>query len=453
MSDNSQSKILILSYYFAPGNLMGAVRPTKLAKYLSREGYNVSVVSSIENKWLFLNNKVKIDEILLQDSKELNIFRPSHSWLFIFLSSIVRFLMNRILVPNKNSIKISDNGNNYKLNFKYKFIKNSMFFMSLLQDIDFTISAFFSKRVRVLAKESSHVISTYGPYSSHFLGFVLKNVFNNNLYWIADFRDPIAQPTDTKFQFKINKWIENRVCEKADRIVSVSDGYSESIVSSRYLYKSSIITNGFDREDLLNVSFKDEYKDNKKDKFIISYTGTTYGGRRDLKPLFSVFKELILDENFFSDRLEFHYAGPESDLISQLARVFGISKIVFTHGILTRNDALILNYNSSLIVVATWNDKDHLGVLPGKFFESLLFNKPLIVLVNCIIGNSEIKRITNAYNLGVTYESVSHDFDYIALKEFITERVVYFNQRSYDNNFLIDKFDYKNIAIEYSKLF
>ena len=37
-------RILIISYFFAPQNAMGAVRPTKLAKYLSRMGHEVTVL-------------------------------------------------------------------------------------------------------------------------------------------------------------------------------------------------------------------------------------------------------------------------------------------------------------------------------------------------------------------------------------------------------------------------
>ena len=37
-------RILIISHFFAPQNAMGAVRPTKLAKYLSRMGHEVTVL-------------------------------------------------------------------------------------------------------------------------------------------------------------------------------------------------------------------------------------------------------------------------------------------------------------------------------------------------------------------------------------------------------------------------
>ena len=40
-----KKRILIISYYFAPQNVIGAVRPTKLAKYLTRMGHEVTVIS------------------------------------------------------------------------------------------------------------------------------------------------------------------------------------------------------------------------------------------------------------------------------------------------------------------------------------------------------------------------------------------------------------------------
>ena len=37
-------RALIISYYFAPQNTIGAIRPTKLAKYLTRLGYDVTEI-------------------------------------------------------------------------------------------------------------------------------------------------------------------------------------------------------------------------------------------------------------------------------------------------------------------------------------------------------------------------------------------------------------------------
>lgn len=449
MSNKTKIQILLISYYFAPGNLMGAVRPTKLAKYFNREGYKVNVISSKDNKWLFLNNEIKIDQTLLTDSIDLNIYRPSQSWLFKFFAYIVKSIMNIFISSQKKtSTNLGSNIKKSPLGFKHYFIKNAMFFMALLQDIDFTICAILSKKVRKLAKESTHIISSYGPYSSHFLAYALKSIYGNKISWIADFRDPIAQPTDSKIQFNINKKIENKICHKANHIVSVSNGYLQSIVNNKFLDKTTVITNGYDIEDLNCIHENNIINE----KFIISYTGTTYGGRRDLKPLFNVIKELEIESSINIDMLEFHYAGPESELVNQLGSRFGIDNKIKIFGNITRNESIRLNNNSNLIVVATWNDKFHLGVLPGKFFESLLFKKPLLILVSGEIGESEIVDITNQFKLGVTYEEAKKDVEYIRLKEFIKSKLLLFNNSPKSDTTNTEKFEYQYIARKYLEL-
>ena len=449
MLNNSHKKILIISYYFAPGNLMGAVRPTKLAKYFNRKGYNVNVICSQENKWLFLNNEIKEDEILLSDSNKLKLVRPNHSLLYKGFAFLVKLIMNLIFSTSKG--KFSNNKENDlkpRIGITHLFVKNAMFIMALLQDFDFTICAIFSKKTRLMVKGSTHMISSYGPYASHFLAYFFKKIYGNKLYWIADFRDPIAQPTDTSVQYILNKWIENKICSKADKIIAVSKGYLETIVDFKFSDKAAVITNGYDNEDLFNAT----KNSGLSKKFIISYTGTTYAGRRDLTPLFLVIKDLLLEKVKNIELLEFHYAGPENNIIDTLALKVGIEKNVHTYGNISRNEAIDLNYNSKLLVVATWNDKEHVGVLPGKFFESLLFKKPLIILVNGKIDKSEIVEITKDFNLGVSYEAINDEIDYYKLKAFLKEQLSNFLDLSKDCQSKVDKFEYQNITCEYEKL-
>ena len=59
-------KVLIVCNHFAPENILGAVRPTKLAKYLNIEGYGITVIAE----------KVEydvIDSTLERDAKNLSI--------------------------------------------------------------------------------------------------------------------------------------------------------------------------------------------------------------------------------------------------------------------------------------------------------------------------------------------------------------------------------------------
>ena len=68
-----QKRILIISYYFAPQNVIGAVRPTKLAKYLTRMGHEVTVISGGG-----LDGKT--DPTLERDLQELKDVRLCKEW-------------------------------------------------------------------------------------------------------------------------------------------------------------------------------------------------------------------------------------------------------------------------------------------------------------------------------------------------------------------------------------
>ena len=59
-------RILIISYFFAPQNAMGAVRPTKLAKYLSRMGHEVTVYEKRKQ--------------LLEAIRYVDLVIPEESW-------------------------------------------------------------------------------------------------------------------------------------------------------------------------------------------------------------------------------------------------------------------------------------------------------------------------------------------------------------------------------------
>ena len=72
-------KILIVSYYFAPQNLIGAVRPTKLAKYLARMGHEVTVICGAGRDGR-IDPTLQRDLAELQDVHLLTEFNPLRYW-------------------------------------------------------------------------------------------------------------------------------------------------------------------------------------------------------------------------------------------------------------------------------------------------------------------------------------------------------------------------------------
>lgn len=84
-------KILIVSYLFAPENAIGALRPTKLAKYLSLKGNTVDIVT--------ISTKTKIDEILVNDMQyPRKINELKHSGFYLAsIQAIENFIQKKML--------------------------------------------------------------------------------------------------------------------------------------------------------------------------------------------------------------------------------------------------------------------------------------------------------------------------------------------------------------------
>jgi glycosyltransferase involved in cell wall biosynthesis len=396
-------KILLLSYYFAPGNIIGAVRFTKLSKYFQHLGCDVTAYCGNGNKWLFLDTQVNHDEILQRDIDNLQIRSVTHSRLYQYLANKFK------ISTNKNSAEVADYEKVsefvlFKNAIKWVIKKNIMLFLSLIQDIDFTVKVFSSKAFRDDIKATDCIVTTYGPYSPHIIGLVLK-VCRTKIQWVADFRDPIHQPSDPVIVAQFHRLLERAVCRYADKLVCVSSGYLESVVAPKYRHKAEVITNGFDTADLDFLISHKESNLIESDNFLISYTGTTYAGRRDLSPLLGVLKKLTEKRILLVENIEFHYAGPEYAYISDLFCKFGLNSILINHGMVPRKQALSINKASAITIVATWDDEGHRGVLPGKLYELMMFNAAVLAMVSTNIGNSEISKILANSERGFCFES------------------------------------------------
>lgn len=443
-------KVILVSYYFAPANIIGAVRFTKLAKYLSKSN-SVTSYCSIENKWLFLESNIGTDKILSKDIHVLDVVNISHSSFYKRFAKLVKIKIN----------STSASGNSQAAGFFENFIsilyyflkKNVMMVLSLLQDIDFVVRTYCCKRFKSDLITADVIVTTYGPYSPHLIGLCCKIFKRSKIRWVADFRDPIYQPTDPFIVSFVHKLIERLVCRFSDHIVCVSQGYLDSIVPKKYAFKSTVITNGYDQEDLSEATPCTNNNIAADGKLIISYTGTTYAGRRNLVPLISSIKRLVNKQLLENNNVEFHYAGPEASFVSSLFESLEMSSILVNHSLVSRTRALELNLASDITIVATWDDEGHRGVLPGKLYELMMFDAAILALVETNIGGSEIRQMLADIPKAFCFESNCEDAPN-QLDEFVIG--IYRSKLHAKNASACEhfsRFSYDNIANKYIELF
>lgn len=412
----SKGKILLISHLFSPNNAIGAVRPTKIAKRLIADGYEVDVFTYGYTDNDSLESELEVTNKYVINNKKIEFKKDSGG----------------AASPQQTS------------GFVYMLKRHYVTYLSQKRGKVF-LNAFKKAYDETLCKNNyDAVFTTFGPLCCIEAGFYVKKK-NPEIKWICDFRDPILVSVTPTLYRPYFKYIQDKACKKADVIVAVSNGYVQRICGDKYKEKTHMIPNGYEKTDLENIDAP-PFSDGK---LHITYVGALYSGKRDLSPIFKAAKELIDENSVDGEKIVFHYAGTDFSVFEAQAKNHGIQNTTENHGRLPRKECLELQYSSHILVLSTWNDKGEEGVFPGKFLEYMLMSKPIIAVVDGSLANSEVKLVMNETNLGVTYEAATANEDFALLKAYI--------KKQYDNvinngetEFLpqkavLDRYNYDNI--------
>jgi len=439
-------KILIITDWFAPENEIASVRTTKLAKYLSMSGYNISVVTKVADL------KIK-DSLLEQDMEYVHeLIRIDRDKFFKLASS---FNMNLRLFLSKKSKNNKKSENKEQIEI---ISVSPTFLENLRRIISFFIKRicdhFFSKKVVSALNGIDYdiVISTYGDFSPHLIASRLKANRKSKFKWIADFRDPVYSGFQLKFLKLFLRKYFNKVSKKADAITAVSQGIFE-IHKNDTTQEGHVITNGYDTDDIKSI-IPFDFK-NQKINFV--YTGALYAGRSDFSPVFNAIHDFIETGVFDINDLAVHYAGKDFRALKKQASNFGMEPILYDHGFVPREQSLSMQSGADILLLASWNCTGYTGVITGKFLEYMMIDKPILSIITGNIPNSEIKKIMQKANNGFCYEQAMRDTDNEKLKDFLLAAYKEFKNGGFiklnPNKEYIEKFNYKNIAKQFESLF
>lgn len=435
-------KILIISRLFSPVNRIGAIRPTKFAKYLKMSGkYIIHVVASTSM------NCSKLDSFLNYDEKEIDIITQiSNSSFIIRLQDYIYRIYQNGYRTNRISVSIPESKcsiiNNIKNWVKY--------LLMLLNEYDY-LKQF--KKLKLDFSEYDFLYSTYSTHANHLIASYIKRK-NKKIRWVADFRDPVYQDSTVPFGFKsYAKKFTMKYCQNADCIMAVSEGCMYNLFIGAYKNKRFILPNGFDPEDKKCLTKESDISN----KFSFAYTGMLYGQRRDLSPLFKVLNELICNGLIDKEKIVFKYAGNEFSSLYNMAEKYGLTEILKDYGQIERKDSLNLQYSSQILVICSWNKKNETGVVPGKLLEYMMIEKPILGIISGNLSGSKVKEIIKKTNTGFAYESANDETDYKLLKTYILNQYNLFIKNGsviYEPiKAEIEKYNYKYLTAQLMSLF
>ena len=266
-----------------------------------------------------------------------------------------------------------------------------------------------------LKKDYDLILSSYGPFGSLWLGSWLRRKGYGRV-WVSDMRDPIVNNMQEKIINRYSRWLERRMLRTAERVVCVSVGeadYFRRIArNDRIRKKIFTVENGYEPAE--------EKQDALADKVLrITYTGMLYLRKSDFTAVLESVGQLLEEGAVSAGGIEIHYAGPQGSEFADAAEKAGVAKAAVNHGMLPRPEALALQQRSDILCVLGWNDHDAQGHLPGKFWEYLRAEKPILSVVSGNLANAELTRRVRELNVGFAYEYITDREDAPQMREYL----------------------------------
>ncbi len=423
-------RLLILCRYFAPENKIGAVRPAKIAKYLARTGkYKITVVTVLP---------YGVDALPYEVTDAgIEIYRVNSGR----LSSFLHFEKK-----GQGASASSEIATAKKRTLKHRII-------SLLFDIRIMLEkrAQLKNAKRALKgqdKKFDAVFSTYNTEFGHLLAMWYKKR-NTKVRWIADFRDSVWLTNSSEKHIKKAKKFAKNVAERCDFITAVTDGILKTHESDFGARTREVVYNGYDLEDVA------AFEPISDGILRMVYTGELYSGQRDLTPLFKALDVLSKRGKIDLSKVLITYAGNSGGVFEHQIKPYPDIKYE-NRGFIPRSEAIRIQLDSHILLLASWCHKNDKFTLTGKFFEYLGAKRPILCTVAGDESGCILKTIINDNNLGYCYENATDSVDFDELCAFLEEQ---YNVLAKDGKCIyapdaeaVKLFDYKNIALQTDKI-
>ncbi len=380
-------RILIISYYFGPQNAMGAVRPTKLAKYLTRMGHEVTVLCGV-------GTGGKEDPTLKRDMQGLQDVRILTEW------NPLRARSQRKAAAGSAPAVKAQTTSVGQASLKRRVADAVYRFIRWCSDLDFGRQ--LKRELKRLDGPFDMVFSSYAPYSVHKAAQKAKKS-GLAAYWVADFRDEVG--LFFRWQDGMKERYMQMLRREADVLCSVSQGCLDMMGFGDI---GRVLHNGFDVDDLGHLSAVE--KDPSQMRVV--YCGTIEMGRknvppRDLTPMFEALAQLIGQGELKREALKLVYAGGEGALFATYAQKCGLLDCVEDHGRVSREESLRLQSGADVLLMASWHTPEQKGILTGKLFEYMMMQKPIVCCMAGELPQSAVRRMMEETGIGLCCEQAA----------------------------------------------
>ncbi|WP_426485816.1 glycosyltransferase family 4 protein [Flavobacterium sp. 2] len=378
-----QKKLLIITYYFPPAGGPGVQRWLKFVKYLPE--FDIQPIVYIpENPTYPI-----VDEGLVKEISDKVIILKNKIWEPYQLASI--FSKNKTkkissgIFPHKKKQTFLDK--------TFLWIRGNLFIPDARV---FWVKPSVSYLEKYIKENNIDTIVTSGPpHSLHLIGLELQQKLS--IKWFADFRDPWTTIGYHKalrlssYAEKKHKNLEHKVLNSADEIIVTSKTTKtefEAITNKPI----TVITNGYDVETV--------DKQTLDSKFTLAHIGSFLSDRNP-PFLWEVLVELLKEVPEFKTHLEIKLIGAVSQEVLDALNENQLNDYLNLVGYVSHKEAVEHQRKSQVLLLIEINSDDTKSIIPGKLFEYMVSNRPIIA-----IGpeGSDFADIVTQTNTGVFFD-------------------------------------------------
>ena len=356
-------KVLIFSYYWPPAGGPGVQRWLYFAKYLGSCGVTPTIVVPQGAHY------PQIDEALSLDiPSEIKVHRvpitEPYRWISWCLPSATKNL-SRGIVPKKPGLipglLLWIRGNFWVPDARIGWVRRALHWANSQTDLD----------------TYDWIITTGPPHSVHLIGAELSSKYP--LKWLADFRDPW---TGIHYHSKLrllpwaakkHQLLEQMVCRQADLIVATSPSTVSSLALIAGSDKTHCITNGYEPMAVQELVV------DKHSGFVMAHVGALLA-ERNPAGLWSAIARLVAASPEFSAHFSLQLVGHVADSVVASIEALGLQSWVNIRGYLPHHQARQVQWSADVLLLVEASQPWASEIIPGKFFEYIETQKPILAL-------------------------------------------------------------------------
>ncbi len=349
-------KLLFLAYPFPPRRSTACVRTWNIAKFLSRLGWQVTVVTPHPSFWCKVDEVEETDAALTKEG--IGRILTGHRWPW--------------LLPDQ--LKCTNAGLGW-------FLEGIGRKVSRRFGID-PETGWYREAEKACSTLIPHDVDLILATGAPFLTFNLACRLSLKLEkpFVLDYRDPWSgNPHAPNLSDRAVFKEEEKLVKSSSAVTIVSQSWASNLEKRFDLGSKVFVTsNGYDPEMLAEI------KPFSFGHFAIVYAGNFYPPQRDIFPVMKALSRLKQLVNVRNNKWRFHYYGDHDDHVLSTAKRFNIVDNVVVHGNVPRGEVLSAVRGAGLAVTITTIAKvvtpEDMGIVPAKIFEAIGLKTPILLV-------------------------------------------------------------------------